>query len=127
MEQASVRSYPQPNRVMASANENTAGVIYPFAVKYLIQNLGWQNAILSVSAMVCFTGFISFTFAVPNPEHNTRPLEKWRSKSSWVDTNAFHYMPYVWFVASISALIFGFYAVFFNLEEVSEHMSKDNS
>jgi len=95
-----------------------AGVIYPLAIRFLIKALGWEKAILIVGAIVSATAFLTFLIATPDPNHQLRKPESWLSKRVWVDTSACRHPAYLWFVASIAALFFGFYAVFFNLEEV---------
>jgi MCP family monocarboxylic acid transporter-like MFS transporter 10 len=74
---------------------------------------------LCLAAIVSGTAFLSFALAIPNPDHEIRvPSNGWCSKRVWIDTKAFRNPAYLWFVASIAILFFGFYAVFFNLEEV---------
>jgi MCP family monocarboxylic acid transporter-like MFS transporter 10 len=74
---------------------------------------------LCLAAIVSGTAFLSFALAIPNPDHEIRvPSNGWFSKRVWVDTQAFRNPAYLWLVASVAILFFGFYAVFFNLEEV---------
>jgi MCP family monocarboxylic acid transporter-like MFS transporter 10 len=90
-------------------------------IKYLIASLGFAKATRAVAGLVSGTAFLAWMCAIPNPE---RPLNKddgtkWLSVKKWVDTSAFQNSTFNWFVASIAFMFFGFYAIFFNLEEVS--------
>jgi MCP family monocarboxylic acid transporter-like MFS transporter 10 len=38
---------------------------------------------------------------------------------TWVDTEAFKNPAWCWFTAAVAFMFFGFYPVFFNLEEVN--------
>lgn len=86
--------------------------------KYLIASLGFANATRCVAGLVCTTAFFSVVCAVPNPRH---PLHKSEqpllSVRRWVDPSAFKNSTFNWFAASIAFMFFGFYTVFFNLEE----------
>jgi hypothetical protein len=94
-----------------------AGLVYPTMLRYLILSSGFNNAVRYVATLVGASGLFSFFAARPNPEHKWRELT-WSDKREWVDTSAFKTAAYSWFVAAISMMFFGFYAVFFNLEEV---------
>lgn len=102
---------------------SVAGVIYPLAIRFLIRAMGWERAMLCVAGIISATALLSFILAVPNPGHQIRvPADgRWLSKRVWVDTKAFRNPAYAWFVASVAILFFGFYAIFFNLEEVCSH------
>jgi MCP family monocarboxylic acid transporter-like MFS transporter 10 len=92
--------------------------------KYLIADYGFPVAVRCVAGLVCGTAFLSWVCAVPNPSH---PLNKSErpvlSVRRWIDPDAFRNATFNWFVASIAFMFFGFYAVFFNIEEVSQIFS----
>lgn len=86
--------------------------------KLLIRSVGFNKAVQYVSIVVCFTCLVSFWLATPNPAHNFRKPEKWLKLRVWVDTHAFRDAAFCWFMAAISFMFFGFYDIFFNLEDV---------
>lgn len=97
--------------------------------KYLISDLGFNNAVRAVAGLVAATALVSFFCAIPNPEH---PLNKeseysWGHIRRWIDPAAFKNATFNWFCASIAFMFFGFYAIFFNLEEVSSLLSSTHS
>ena len=96
-----------------------AGLIYPMMIKFLITQVGYNDAVRYVATLVGVTSLAAFLLAVPNPAHRYRKPETWRSLRVWIDTNAFRDPAFCWFTASICFVFFGFYAVFFNLEDVS--------
>jgi len=73
---------------------------------------------LCLAAMISGIALLSFILARPNPQQQLRKPERWLSARTWVDTDAFKNASFRWFTCSILFLFFGFYAVFFNLEEV---------
>jgi hypothetical protein len=68
--------------------------------------------------MISGIALLSFILAKPNPQQQLRKPEKWLCARTWVDTQAFKNASFRWFTGSMLFLFFGFYAVFFNLEEV---------
>lgn len=70
-----------------------------------------------VGTLVAVTCIVAVLLAVSNPTHQIRKPEKWLAVSTWIDSGACRQANFLWFTASICALFFGFYAVFFNLEE----------
>jgi MCP family monocarboxylic acid transporter-like MFS transporter 10 len=89
--------------------------------KFLIGSIGFDNATRAVAGLVSGTALFAWVCAIPNPKHplNKNDGTKWLSIQRWVDTSAFRNSTFNWFAASIAFMFFGFYAVFFNLEEVS--------
>jgi hypothetical protein len=101
------------------ANVTIAGLVYPLTTKKLITQLGFNRAVQSVAGITSVTALLSFFLAVPNPSQPlTKPDNGWRSLDAWVDKHAFRRRSYLFFVIAISLMFFGFYAIFFNLEEV---------
>lgn len=100
-----------------------AGLVYPFMVRELIEQLGWQKAVQATAALTSVTALFSAICAQPNPKHplNNGDNNKWLSVRRWVDPPAFKFSPFNWFCAAIALMFFGFYAVFFNLEEWALH------
>lgn len=86
-------------------------------VKFLITEVGFNNAVRYNATLVGVTASISFLLAVPNPQHNFRRPEKWLQLDVWIDSHAFRDHAFNWFTAGICFVFFGFYAVFFNLED----------
>ena len=100
-----------------------AGLVYPLTTKTLITQLGFNHAVQSVAGITSATALLSFFLAVPNPNQPlTKPDNGWRSLDAWVDKHAFRRRSYLFFVIAISLTFFGFYAIFFNLEEVRTFM-----
>jgi MCP family monocarboxylic acid transporter-like MFS transporter 10 len=93
-------------------------------IKFLIGSIGFVHATRAVAGLVSGTALFSWFCAVPNPKHplNKDDDTKWLSVRKWIDTSAFQNSTFNWFVASIAFMFFGFYAVFFNLEEVSVNL-----
>ncbi|KAF2196183.1 MFS general substrate transporter [Delitschia confertaspora ATCC 74209] len=96
---------------------SVAGVVYPTMTRYLISALGFVNAVRLVATLVTLTSLFSLIFSTPNPKHTHPRPQSYRSLSTWIDKEAFHNKAFVWFMAAVSFLFFGFYPVFFNLEE----------
>ncbi|TLD20099.1 MFS general substrate transporter [Venturia nashicola] len=108
---------------IVASGASIAGLVYPIMTKYLITSLGFNNAVRAVGGLVAGTSLISFFCAIPNPAH---PLNKeseysWGNVRRWIDPNAFKNATFNWFCASIAFMFFGFYAIFFNLEEWAYH------
>lgn len=100
---------------------NTAGLVYPIMLRFLITKIGFNNAVRGVAGLIGLTALFSFLFAVPNPEARARPPKTWKKLNVWIDPEAFKNKQFCWFTAAIAFMFLGFYAVFFNLEEVSFH------
>lgn len=102
---------------MVASGASIAGLIYPLMVKTLIQEVGFNNAQRYTAALTAATCLLAIFLARPNPAHMFRKPETWKKVSVWVDTQAFRNHSFAWLCAAIAFLFFGFYAVFFNLEE----------
>jgi hypothetical protein len=87
-------------------------------LRYLIEALGFVNAIRCVAGLTALTCLFSFIFASPNPAHAPHEPKKWLSKRTWFDTDVKDNKPFWWFTAAVAFMFFGFYPVFFNIEEV---------
>lgn len=83
----------------------------------LIGRLGFNIATRWVATVITLTCVLAIFIARPNPEHITRKPDTWFSVKVFWDVNAFKNRGFAWLVASIAFLFFGFYAIFFNLEE----------
>ncbi|KAF1929022.1 MFS general substrate transporter [Didymella exigua CBS 183.55] len=94
-----------------------AGVVYPTMLRYLIEAVGFNNAVRYVAALTAVTCIYSFIFATPNPIHEFHKPESWFKVRTWFDTDAFKNKAWCWFTAAVAFMFFGFYPVFFNLEE----------
>lgn len=82
--------------------------------------MGFNNAVRCVAGLVSATALLSFLCAIPNPKHplNRASEYSWGNIRRWIDPTAFKNATFNWFCASIAFMFFGFYAIFFNLEEV---------
>lgn len=96
-----------------------AGVVYPSMTRYLINSMGFNNAVRMVATLVAVTAIFSVIFARPNPAHRHRKPPKWLALETWIDMDALHNKTFRYFTIAVAFLFFGFYPVFFNLEEVS--------
>lgn len=90
-------------------------------IKFLITEVGYNNAVRYNATVIGVTAIIAFLLAVPNPHHTYRKPTRWMRTSVFIDTHALHNKAWVWFTASICFVFFGFYAVFFNLEDWAAH------
>jgi MCP family monocarboxylic acid transporter-like MFS transporter 10 len=102
---------------MVASGASIAGLIYPLMIKTLIQKVGFNNAQRYTAILTAVTCLLAILIARPNPAHPARKPETWAKVSVWVDTGAFRNNSFAWLCAAIAFLFFGFYAVFFNLEE----------
>lgn len=98
---------------------SVAGVIYPSMLRYLIQSVGFNNAVRYVATLTSVTCIYSFIFCTPDPAHEHHEPKSWGKLRTWFDTEAFKNKAWCWFTAAVAFMFFGFYPVFFNLEEVS--------
>jgi MCP family monocarboxylic acid transporter-like MFS transporter 10 len=97
---------------------SVAGVVYPTMLRYLIEALGFNNAVRCVAGLTTITCLYSFIFCTPNPDHDHHEPKKWLAKRTWFDTDVKDNRPFWWFTAAVAFMFFGFYPIFFNLEEV---------
>jgi MCP family monocarboxylic acid transporter-like MFS transporter 10 len=88
-------------------------------LRYLIEALGFNNAVRCVAGLTAITCIFSFIFATPNPDHDHHEPSKWASKRTWFDTDVQDNKSFWWFTAAVAFMFFGFYPIFFNIEEVS--------
>lgn len=91
--------------------------------RYLIDALGFNGACRCVAGLVTLTSIFSLIFATPNPAHTHPKPQSYRALRTWIDTDAFKNKSFIWFTIAVAFLFFGFYPVFFNLEEVSSRQS----
>ena len=87
-------------------------------LRYLINAVGFNNAVRYVATLTSLTCIYSFVFATPNPVHEFHKPESWFRVRTWFDTDAFRNPAWCWFTGAVAFMFFGFYPVFFNLEEV---------
>ncbi|KAF2752221.1 MFS general substrate transporter [Sporormia fimetaria CBS 119925] len=107
-----------------------AGVVYPTMTRYLIDSMGFNNAVRLVATLVAITSLYSLIFASPNPAHSHPKPQSYRRLRTWIDPDALNSKPFMWFTIAVAFLFFGFYPVFFNLEEwaaVSGFGTRDGS
>jgi MCP family monocarboxylic acid transporter-like MFS transporter 10 len=93
-------------------------VIYPTMLRYLIESLDFVRAVRCVAGLTTITCLYSFIFATPNPAHDHHEPKSWASKRTWFDTDVKDNRAFWWFTAAVAFMFFGFYPVFFNVEEV---------
>ncbi|XP_014553315.1 hypothetical protein COCVIDRAFT_29436 [Bipolaris victoriae FI3] len=96
---------------------SVAGVIYPTMLRYLIDAVGFNDAVRYVATLTSVTCIFSFIFCTPDPDHEHHTPQTWCNIRTWVDMEAFRNKSWCWFTAGIAFMFFGFYPVFFNLEE----------
>ncbi|KEQ64126.1 MFS general substrate transporter [Aureobasidium melanogenum CBS 110374] len=102
---------------VVASGASISGLTLPIMLRFLITSQGFNNAVRYVTIVISVTSFAAVLLARPNPAHTFRKPEKWMSKKTWIDTSAFRDGAFCCFTASICALFFGFYCVFFSLEE----------
>ncbi|KAH7378786.1 major facilitator superfamily domain-containing protein [Pyrenochaeta sp. MPI-SDFR-AT-0127] len=96
---------------------SVAGVIYPAMLRYLIDALGFNNAVRCVAGLTTVTCIYSFIFCTPSPSHDHHEPKSWSAIRTWFDTDAFKNKAWCWFTVAVAFMFFGFYPIFFNLEE----------
>lgn len=106
---------------IVASGASIAGLIYPIMVKFLITEVGFNNAVRYTATVVGFTALISFLLAVPNPDHQYRKPDQWLRWRVWFDPHAFRSAAFCWFTGGVCFLFLGFYAIFFNIEEWAAH------
>jgi predicted MFS family arabinose efflux permease len=104
-----------------------AGVVYPSMTRYLIDSMGFNNAVRLVSTLVAVTSLFSLIFSRPNPEHTHPRPQSYRRLRTWIDPDAMNNKAFIWFTIAVAFLFFGFYPVFFNLEEVRPRLCQRSS
>lgn len=87
-------------------------------LRYLILSHGFNTAVRGVATLTTITCLYSFIFCTPNPKHEHHTPEKWLAAKTWFDSDVKSNKAFWWFVAAVAFMFFGFYPVFFNLEEV---------
>ncbi|KAF7191535.1 MFS-type transporter dbaD [Pseudocercospora fuligena] len=102
---------------IVASGASISGLLYPMMTRYLIENVGFNNAARGVAGVVCGTCIIAIFAAQPNPKHEFNTGQSFRKLDTFIDSSAFKNPAFLWLCAAISFLFFGFYAVFFNLEE----------
>lgn len=89
-------------------------------IKFLIAKSGFKVAVWGYTGLVTGTCVIaSIILLIKNPNHVYRKPKSWADPKVWVDINAFKDPAFCWLTAGVCWMFFGFYAVFFNLEDVS--------
>lgn len=88
-------------------------------IRFLLKSLGFKNAVCAVAGLASGTSYLAWLLAVPNPNHKYRKPKSWLDFHVWVDPQAFRDAAFNWFTAGVCFVFFGFYAVFFNFEDVS--------
>ncbi|KAK4497088.1 hypothetical protein PRZ48_011538 [Zasmidium cellare] len=102
---------------IVASGASISGLVYPIMLRFLINQHGFTLAVIYEAIVICGTSVIAIIIARPNPEHVIRKPEKWMNLRVFWDTHAFRNRSFTFMVASIAFLFFGFYCVFFNLEE----------
>ena len=86
-------------------------------LRLLRESVGFNGAQRYISTLTTVTCVLAIFIARPSPEHLIRKPESWSNHRVFIDTHAFRNKPFMFLAAGICFLFFGFYAVFFNLEE----------
>ncbi|KAF9731704.1 hypothetical protein PMIN03_010844 [Paraphaeosphaeria minitans] len=102
---------------VVACGASIAGVVYPAMIRFLIEELGFNNAVRGVAGVAGVTCVYSLIFATPNPAHVHPKSQSYRKLSTWIDKEALANKAFCWFTAAVAFLFLGFYPVFFNLEE----------
>jgi len=102
---------------IVASGASIAGLVYPYMLRQLIRTHGFNNAQRYVSTVTTITAALAIVIARPNPAHHIRKPETWFRVRVFIDTHAFRNRSFVWLVTAICFMFFGFYSVFFNLEQ----------
>ncbi|KAK4542412.1 hypothetical protein LTR36_006869 [Oleoguttula mirabilis] len=106
---------------VVASGASVAGLILPILTKFLITEVGFNNAVRYVATVITATSILAVFIARPNPMQRYRKPPKWSDIRVFVDKDALKNASYCWFTAAICFLFLGFYAVFFTLEEWAAH------
>ena len=94
-------------------------MIYPFMVKFLLSEHGFKRAVMAYAAVIGGSSLFAFVVLLKkNPNHIYRKPEHWGDLKVWIDVHAFQDPAFCWLTAGVCWMFFGFYSVFFNLEDV---------
>lgn len=104
---------------LVACGASIAGLVYPVTTKFILQVGGFETAALADAGICLATCIFAFIFARPNPKHVFNKPQSWLAKETWIDPHAFQNPAFWFFTAAIAFMFFGFYAIFFNVEEVS--------
>ncbi|PNS16129.1 Riboflavin transporter MCH5 [Sphaceloma murrayae] len=121
---------------VVATGASIAGLIYPIMLRFLIDQYGFNTAVRYITLLCFLTCLLAITLQRPNPAHQLRPLARRPVPTSsasppssapiaapifavktWLDPLALRSTPFLLFTAAIAMMFFGFYGVFFNLEE----------
>ncbi|KAK6353686.1 hypothetical protein TWF696_005648 [Orbilia brochopaga] len=102
---------------IVACGASISGLVYPTMLRFMIDIVGFDRSVQIVASLIAVTCLISIFLAVPNPNHHFRKPSDWLATRTWVDTSAFRDPAFCWFTGAICWMFFGFYCVFFNLEE----------
>lgn len=105
---------------VVASGASIAGLVYPIMLKFLISDIGFNNAQRAVAGLTSVLSIIVIFIARPNPATLPRKPSNWRGWFNvhifW-DRQAFRDSAFCWQTAAIAFLFWGFYPIFFNLEE----------
>ncbi|KAF2099966.1 MFS general substrate transporter, partial [Rhizodiscina lignyota] len=105
---------------IVACGASIAGLVYPVMMKFLLAAIGFKKMTACIGALSFLLCAFAVVFAQPPAkwfeEKKTKP-EKWLEVETFFDPSAFKNAAFRWCVASVTLMFFGFYAVFFNLEE----------
>ncbi|KAF2768533.1 MFS general substrate transporter [Teratosphaeria nubilosa] len=102
---------------VVASGASISGLVYPVMFRLLNESVGFNNAQRYVSCLTAATCIVMWFAANPNPRHEIRHQDNWFELSVYWDNHAFRNASFCWLTAAISFMFFGFYAVFFELEE----------
>ena len=104
---------------VVACGASIGGVIYPVILRECLEKYDFRIACIVVGGFSLGTMIFALVFATPNPDHPKSKSSNWGSMSTWIDVEAFGNPAWVWFTLAVAFMFFGFYPVFFNIEEVS--------
>ncbi|KAF2863396.1 MFS general substrate transporter [Piedraia hortae CBS 480.64] len=102
---------------IVASGASIAGLVYPMMNRMLTEKVGFNNAQRYVSTVTACTCLMALFAARPSPDHPWRIDVRWSKFRTYFDPTAYGNASYNWFTVGVCWLFFGFYVVFFNLEE----------
>jgi len=102
---------------MVAAGASVAGLIYPLMFRMLTSKIGFHKAQRYVATLTVLTCILAFFIARPKASHPWRTGVQWQTLGTYWDTGAFRNRSFLWLTIAICCLFFGFYPIFFSLEE----------
>lgn len=102
---------------IVASGASIAGLVYPMMDRVLLDKFGFNDAQRYVSTLTAATCILTAIIARPRKDHAWRKNVHWGELRTYWDTHAFNNHAFALLTAAMCWMWFGFYVIFFNLEE----------